>query len=174
MRMYHELRAFVVALAALAVLGACSQSSQSSAGSAPTAIAEIIATAETSTDPRFNPTAAAGGGINASNAISADDITTALKAVPQASQLKLMANSSPAGAKGGDVQSVSIIAQDAGGLLKSLDATGKKTLGDALLTAAGTAWPNASVSLLVTDPAGAGGQIIGSRAPGGANTVIVS
>jgi hypothetical protein len=125
-------------------------------------------------DPRFNPTAAAGGGINASNALSADDITTAFKSVPQASQLKLMANSSPPGAKGADVQTISVIAQDTSGLLKTLDPTGKRAMGDALLTAAGGAWPNAAVSMLISDPAGAGGAIIGSRGPGGPNTVIVS
>ena len=45
---------------------------------------------------------------------------------------------------------------------------------EAMLTAASTAWPNASVSLLVSDPSGAGGQIVGIRAAGGTNTVIVS
>ena len=125
-------------------------------------------------DPRLNATAAVGGGINASNAISADDIASVFKSLPQASQLKVTANSSPPGAKGSDVQSVSVNCQDTGGVLKGLDPPGKRTLGEAMLTAAAAAWPNASVSLLVSDPAGTGGQIIGIRAPGGANTVIVS
>jgi len=86
----------------------------------------------------------------------------------------MAANSSPPGAKGGDVQTVSVNCQDTGGLLKGLDATGKRTLGEAMLTAAAEAWPNASVSLLVSDPSGASGQIIGIRTAGGANTVIVS
>jgi hypothetical protein len=55
-----------------------------------------------------------------------------------------------------------------------LDSDGRRTLGEALLTAAGTAWPQARVSLLVIDPAGSAGQIIGSRPPGGPNSVIVS
>ena len=61
-----------------------------------------------------------------------------------------------AGARGPDVTSISVVAQDTGGLLKSLDAAGKRSLGDAILTAAGTAWPNASVSLLISDPGGGG------------------
>jgi hypothetical protein len=180
-----EIRAVVAGLVAMVVLGACSQSSPppttapTTVSQASTAVSQAATSlsegATTATlDPRFNPTAAAGGGINASNVISADDIVAAFKAVPQASQLKVTANSSPPGAKGADVQSVSVVAQDASSLLKSLDPDGKRALGDALLTAAGAAWPNASVSLLVTDATGAGGQIIGSRIAGGGNTVIVS
>jgi hypothetical protein len=59
-------------------------------------------------------------------------------------------------------------------VLKGLDATAKKSLGDAILTAASTAWPNATISLLVSDPAGGGGQIIGSRPKGGPNTVLAT
>ena len=172
-KMRGEIRALGAGLATLALLGACAQPVPPATDSAPTALVEAIATAGAAVDPRFNPTAAAGGGINASNAITADDIATIFKAIPQANQLKLEANSSPPGARGSDVQTVSVIAQDTGGVLKGLDATAKRALGDGLLTAAGTAWPNASVSLLVSDPAGAGGQIIGSRAAGGTNTVIV-
>jgi len=72
------------------------------------------------------------------------------------------------------VTSISVIAQDPGGVLKALDQAGKQSLGQGILTAAGEAWPNASVSLLVTDPAGTGGQIIGSRVKGGPNTVIAT
>lgn len=169
-----ETRALVIGVVAVVLLGACSQSSPSQSSSAPAAPVEAAPTAPVSTDPRLNPTAAVGGGINASNAVSADDISSVFKSLPQASQLKMTANSSPPGAKGSEVQSVSVNCQDTGGLLKSLDATGKRTLGEALLTAAGTAWPNASVSLLVSDPSGSGGQIIGIRAAGGTNTVIVS
>ena len=109
--------------------------------------------------PEFNPPA---------------DLKTVFASVPQIDKLRLTANSSPPGAKSGDVVTVSVIAQDGGGLLKELDQTAKRSLGEALLTAAGTAWPNASVSLLVSDPSGAGGQIIGSRGAGGPNTIIVS
>jgi len=176
MKILVEMRAFGIGLLAVFLLGACSQSapSSSSSGSAPTAAVEAAPTAPSSDDPRLNPTAAVGGGINASNAISADDISSVFKSLPQASQLKVTANSSPPGATGGEVQSVSVNCQDTGGVLKSLDAAGKRTLGEALLTAAGTAWPNASVSLLVSDPSGASGQIVGIRAAGGTNTVIVS
>jgi hypothetical protein len=174
MKMPFECRPLGVGLAAMVLLGACSQGSAPPPPASVQTIVAEVPTADTSSDPRLNPTAAVGGGINASNAISADDVSSALKAVPQASQLKLTANSSPPGAKGKDVQSVSIIAQDTGGVLKALDATGKRALGDALLSAAVAAWPNATVSLLVSDPSGTGGQIIGSRAVGGVNTVIVS
>ena len=180
------IRALAVGLIAGAVLGACSQSSAptstapTSAGQASTAAEQpassvsLDATVVASLDPWFDPTAAAGGGFNASNALSADDISVAFKSVPQASQLKVMANSSPPGAKGADVQTISVIGQDSSGVLKSLDANGKRAMGDALLTAAGAAWPNAAVSMLISDAAGTGGQIIGSRGPGGPNTVIVS
>jgi len=163
-----DLRAVGVGAVALVVLGACSQ------GGAPPSGVTQLATDEPTLEARFNATAAVGGGINASNAVSADDVTSVLASIPGINQLKVTANSSPPGAKGGDVTSVSLIAQDSGGLLKSLDVAGKRTLGEAILTAAGTAWPKAGVSLLVTDPTGSGGQIIGSRGPGGPNTVIAS
>ena len=173
MNIMVEVRSFAVGILAMVLLGACSSSSPAQTSNAPAPV-EAAPTAPSSTDPRFNPTAAVGGGINASNAISADDVTAVFNALPQASGFKMTANSSPPGAKGGDVQSVSVNCQDTGGVLKGLDAAGKRTLGEAMLTAAGAAWPNASVSLLVSDPSGAGGQIIGIRAAGGANTVIVS
>jgi hypothetical protein len=164
-----DLRAVGVGALALVVLGACSQ-----AGAPPSGVATGVAQAtdEPTLEARFNATAAVGGGINASNAVSADDVASVLAAVPGINQLKVTANSSPPGAKGADVTSVSLIAQDSGGLLKTLDTAGKRTLAEAILTAAGTAWPKAGVSLLVTDPTGSGGQIIGSRGPGGPNTVI--
>ncbi len=186
-KMLFEFRALSVGLTALVILGACSQNSTPQTNSAPTTASQaatvvsqaataVIAsgTALPTIEAHFNPTEAVGGGANSSNAISGDDITAAFKSVVQASQLKLVANSSPPGAKGSDVQSVSVIGQDSSGLLKGLDMTGKRALGDALLTAAGAAWPNASVSLLVTDTTGTGGQIIGSRGAGSPNMVIVS
>jgi hypothetical protein len=174
MKIPVEIRALSIGVLAVVLLGACSQPSASPPSTAPAGAVEAAPTAPSSTDPRLNPTAAVGGGINSSNAISADDVSSVFKSLPQASGLKMTANSSPPGAKGSDVQSVSINCQDSGGVLKGLDATGKRTLGEAMLTAAGQAWPNASVSLLVSDPSGAGGQIIGIRAAGGTNTVIVS
>jgi hypothetical protein len=66
-----------------------------------------------------------------------------------------------------------VIAQDSGGLLKGMDTAAKQSLGDAILTAAGAAWPNASVSLLVSGPTG-GGTIIGQRPKGGPNNVIAT
>jgi hypothetical protein len=167
-----DARAVGVGALALVVLGACSQGGAPQGGVG--AGAAQLATDEPTLEARFNATAAVGGGINASNAVSADDITSVLASVPGINQLKVTANSSPPGAKGADVTSVSLIAQDSGGLLKTLDAAGKRTLAEAILTAAGTAWPKAGVSLLVTDPTGSGGQIIGSRGPGGPNTVIAS
>jgi hypothetical protein len=173
MKRLVEIRAAGIVLLTAVLLAACSQSSPSQTSNRPTSV-EAAATAPTSNDPRLNPTAAVGGGINASNVISADDINSVFKALPQTSQFKMTANSSPPGAKGSEVQTVSVNCQDTGGVLKSLDAAGKRTLGEAMLTAAGTAWPNASVSLLVSDPSGAAGQIVGIRAAGGTNTVIVS
>jgi hypothetical protein len=164
-----DVRAVGVGVLALVVLGACSQGA-----APPSGVATQVATDEPTLEARFNATAAVGGGINASNAVSADDVTSVLASIPAINQLKVTANSSPPGAKGADVTSVSVIAQDSGGLLKSLDVAGKRTLGEAILTAAGTAWPKAGVSLLVTDPTSSGGQIIGSRGPGGPNTVIAS
>jgi hypothetical protein len=184
MKMLPEIRALGVGLGAIVILGACSQNTTPQTNTAPTIgsvdvgqVSTVVsqqATVVAGLDPRFNPTAAAGGGINASNVISADDIAAAFKSLPQASQLKLTANSSPPGAKGADVQSVSVVAQDTSGVLKGLDPNGKRALGDALLTAAGAAWPKASVSMLISDASGAGGQIIGSRGPDGTNTIIVS
>lgn len=162
----------MVALFVLAALGACSQSAPP-AGSGPTVGVEV-GTAVATLEPRFDATAAVGGGINASNSLVTDDVKAVFASVPQIDKLRLAANSSPPGAKGGDVTSVSVTAQDGGGLLKQMDPAAKRSLAEALLTAAGTAWPNASVSLLVSDPAGAGGTIIGSRARGGPNSIIVS
>jgi hypothetical protein len=161
------MKTVVAALALLLVLGACSQTSSPSAGGSATAASEI-STAVSKLDPQFNPTAVVSG------ALSADEVNAAFTSIPQIDQLKVMANASPAGARGEDVQSVSIVAQDSAGVLNTLDQDGKRSLGDSILRAAGTAWPKASVSLLITDPSGRGGQIIGSHPPGGANTVIVS
>jgi hypothetical protein len=172
MKVLRMARPFGAAVVAWLVLGACSQAATPLAN-VPTAVT-AIATPVASLEARFDATAAVGGGVNSSNAVSTDDIKTVFASIPQIDQLVVTANSSPPGAKGGDVTSVSVIAQDGGGLLKGLDPTAKKSLAEALLTTAGTAWPNASVSLLVADPAGAGGQIIGSRAKGGPNTIIVS
>ena len=170
------MRSGLVALATMLVLGACSQSASPPATNVTTAATAVtgLATAAASLEPRFNPTFAVGGGANSSNAISGADVTSALAAVPGIDQLRVSANSSPPDAKGADVTSVSIVAQDNGVLLKGLDQAGKRALAEAMLTAAATAWPKAGVSLLVTDQAGTGGQIIGSRAPGGTNSVIVS
>jgi hypothetical protein len=169
------MKTFLVPLGAMLVLGACSQSAAPPAESVPTvAPASAPATAVASLEARFNPTAAVGGGANASNAISPEDLKLAFESVPQIDKLRITANSSPPGAKGPDVTSVSIIAQDSGGLLKGFDQAAKRGLGESLLAAAGSAWTKASVSLLVTDPSGVGGQIIGSRVPGGPNTVIVT
>jgi hypothetical protein len=55
-----------------------------------------------------------------------------------------------------------------------MDQAGKRALGEAMLNAAVAIWPKASVSLLISDAVGGGGQIIGSHPPGGANTVIVA
>jgi hypothetical protein len=98
-------------------------------------------------------------------------LKAALAAVPQIDQLRMTANSSPAGAKGDAVLSVSITGQDPNGVLAKLDSAAKKSLAEAILTGAGTAWPKASISLLVT---GGGGPIVGSRQPGGPNMVIAS
>ena len=125
-------------------------------------------------EARFDPTAAVGGGMNSSNTVVADDLKTVFASVAQIDKLNVTANSSPPGIRGGDVESVSVTAQDGGGFLKTLDQAAKRSLAEALLTAAAAAWPNARVSLLVSDPAGTGGQIIGSRPRGGPNTVIVS
>jgi hypothetical protein len=173
MRVFRGARPVGAAVVALLVLGACSQSAAPPQGNSPTA-ATVAATPMASLDARFDATAAVGGGMNSSNSVSTDDIKTVFGSIPQIDKLALTANSSPPGAKGGDVTSVSVIGQDGSGLLKGLDPTAKQSLAEVLLTTAGTAWPNASVSLLVSDPAGGGGQIIGSRARGGPNTIIVS
>ena len=162
-------------LIVLVILGACSQSAQPAVETSTSVISAIEgATPQASAEGHFNPTEAVGGGANASNAVSPDEVAKVFAAVPQAGQLRLMANSSPPGAAGPDVATVSVVAQDSGGVLKGLDATAKRSLGDAILSAAATAWPNANVSLLVSDPAGSGGSIIGSRPVGGPNTVIAT
>jgi|SRR5919199_6001411 xanthine/uracil/vitamin C permease (AzgA family) len=164
--------AFVAGLVILVALVACSQAAPR-VETGPVATSAIQgATPAASVEARLNPTEAVGGGSLSSNAIPADDVAKVFATVSQASQLKFSANSSPPGATGADVATVSVIAQDSGGLLKGMDATAKQSLGDAILTAAGTAWPNASVSLLVSSAAG--GTIIGQRPKGGPNTVIAS
>lgn len=173
MKIVGTARACGIAMVALLVLGACSQGNPPPVANAPTGVTEATTPVET-LEPRFDATAAVGGGMNSSNTVVTDDLKAVFASVPQIDKLRITANSSPPGAKSGDVQTVSVVAQDAGGLLKELDQAARRGLGEALLTAAGTAWPNASVSLLVSDPAGAGGTIIGSRAAGGPNTIIVS
>ena len=169
----NTLRGLLVGLAMLGALVACSQSSAPvNTGAVATAVLES-ATPAASVDAPFNPTEAVAGGALASNAVAADEITRAFTSVPQAAQLKFTANSSPPGATGADVATISIVAQDGGGVLKDMDQAGKQSLGDAILTAAGTAWPNASVSLLVSGPAGSG-TIIGQRPRGGPNSVIAT
>jgi hypothetical protein len=177
MKMNLDARALGAGLIAVIVLGACSQGAAPQTGGSappgPTTVAEIPTAAGTP-DPRFNATAAVGGGINASNVVSADDVKAAFGAVPQIDQLKLSLNSSPPGARGTDVTSVSIVAQDSGGVLKAMDQAAKRSLAEAILNGAAGAWPKSSISLLLSDPTGGGGQIIGSHSPGGPNTVIVS
>lgn len=156
-------------------LAACSQAAPpaptaTAAGPQATSAVEG-ATPQGTVAGHFNPTEAVGGGANSSSAVT--DVSSIFSAVPQAAQLRISANSTPPGASGADVQSVSVLAQDGGGLLKSLDAAGKQALGNAILDAARTAWPNATVSLLVSDPTG-GGQIIGTQPKGGTNTVIAT
>jgi hypothetical protein len=166
-------RAIVTGVVVAIAMIACGQNAapavQAPAPDATSAIQGATAIV-TGVEAHFNPTEGVGGGALGSNPVS--DVTSIFATVPQASQLKITANSSPPGATGAEVQTVSVVAQDAGGLLKSLDATGKKNLGNALLTSAGSAWPNATISLLITDPAG--GSLIGSRPKGGPNTVIAT
>lgn len=168
-------RGVVVGVVTAIVLAACSQAAPAEVNTPAAAVAtsaiEGATAVVTAVEGHFNPTEAVGGGANSSSAVA--DVSTVLAAIPQAAQLKFTANSSPPGATGADVQSVSIIGQDPSAVLKSLDATAKKTLGDAILTAAANAWPNASISLLISSPAG-GGQVIGTRPKGGPNTVIAS
>lgn len=168
-------RAWFIGLVLPGVLVACSQAAPPAVKTAtePTSAIEG-ATPAASAEGHFNPTEAVGGGSNASTAVAADEIARIFASVPQASQLRFSANSSPPGASGPEVATVSVVAQDNGGLLKGLDPSAKKTLAEAILTAAGGAWPNAAVSLLVTDPAGGGSPIIGSRPKGGPNTVIAT
>jgi len=167
----NVIRAIGGAAVSLAVLGACSQPAPPAGPtSPPVATFPPAGTLEA----RFNPTAAIGLGANVAGALSTDDLAPVFAAVTQTGQMRFSANASPAGARGADVQSVSIRAEDTGGVLRGLDSAGRRTLGDALLTAAATAWPQARVSLLVVDASGAAGQIIGSRPPGGPNSVIVS
>ena len=122
--------------------------------------------------PGVSATEAVGYTTNANSAVA--DLSQVFASVQQASQLQLTANATPPGTTGADVQSISIVGQDKGGLLKSLDSAGKQSLGNALLTAAAAAWPNASISLLVSDPSGGGGTIIGSHPKGGQSSVIAS
>jgi hypothetical protein len=122
--------------------------------------------------PGVTATEAVGYTSNATGAVA--NLSQVFASVQQASGLQLSANSTPSGATGADVQSISIVGQDKGGLLKGLDAAGKQTLGNALLTAAVAAWPNATISLLITDASGGGGTIIGQHPQGGQNTVIAT
>jgi len=173
MRLRPAVRALVAALVIAIVLAACSQGAPPAVAPTPdaTSILESVKPIVTEVAGHFNPTEAVGGGAMSSNTLA--DVTAIFASLPQANQLKISANASPPGATGPDVTSVSVIAQDSGGLLKELDAAGKKTLGDSVLAAAGGAWPNATISLLITSTTG-GGQIIGSRPKGGPNTVIAS
>jgi hypothetical protein len=164
----------VAALAVLVVLAACSQGAPPSPQSVATAIVEVPTAVVATLEPRFNPTSAAGGGANASNSVSADDLNALLAGLPQASAFKVTANSSPAGARGAEVMSISVNVQDTAGVLKTLDQAGKRTVVETLLNAAGTTWPKATVSLLVTDATAGGSPMIGSRPPGGPNLVLVS
>ena len=169
----HTVYAFLAGLVILAGLVACSPGTPR-VDTAPAATSAIEgATPAASVEARLNPTEAVGGGALASNAISADDVAKVFATVSQASQLTFSANSSPPGATGADVMTVSVVAQDSGGLLKGMDTTAKQSLGDTILTAAGTAWPNASVSLLVSSTVGSG-SIIGQRPKGGPNNIIAT
>ena len=173
--------AWLVGLLLLGALAACSQAAppvvnaptESTSGASATSAIEGATPAAT-VEGHFNPTEAVGGGSNSSTAVAADELARIFASVPQGSQLQLAASSSPPGATGPDVATVSVVAQDSGGLLQGLDASARRTLGDAFLTAAGTAWPNAAVSLLITDPARGGSSVIGSRPKGGPNTVITT
>jgi hypothetical protein len=161
-------------LLVLVVLGACSGSGSSQP--APAAPPAVVATVEglpsavASLEARFDPTAAVGGGVNASGAITPEEITRIFGSVPQAAGMRFAASGSPPGATGSALTSVSITAEDTAGTLKSLDANAKKSLGESLLNATASAWPQARITLLVTSTGG--GQIIGTRPPGGPNTII--
>jgi hypothetical protein len=158
----------------LLVLAACSRPLSQGAASGPTAPPVETPPPAATLEPRFNPTAAIGLGANASAALTPDDLAPAFAAVPRSGQLRFTATASPPGARGADVVSVSVRAEDTASVLRGMDAMGRRMLGEALLTAAGTAWPRARVSLLVVAADGAPGQIIGSRPPGGPNSVIVA
>jgi hypothetical protein len=156
----------------LVLLGACSRASAPPAAPAGAPAAAAPPTPIASLEARFDPTAAVGGGANTSGVISADEISRTFASIPQAAQMRFVANASPPGATGATVTSISISADDTAGVLASLNASDKRALGEALLNAAGTAWPQARITLLANG--GAGGQIIGTRPPGGPNTVIAS
>jgi hypothetical protein len=162
------MRAMAVGVVVGLILTACGQAAPREPE--PTAAIEGVTPVASAVEGHFNPTEAIGQGANSSSSVT--DVASVFAAVQQASQLKITANSSPPGATGGDVQSVSVIAQDTGGVLKGLNADGKQTLGNALLNAAVAAWPNASISLLISDPAGASGTIIGNHPKGGQNSII--
>jgi hypothetical protein len=165
-----------VAIAIVIVLAACGQAAPAEPGpnpdAGPTSAVEGATPAVGVVEGHFNPTEAIGQGANSSSAVS--DPASAFAAVQQASKLHFTANSSPPGATDGDVQTISIVGQDTAGLLKELDSAGKQSLGDALLSAAAMAWPNASISLLISDPNSASGTIIGNHPKGGQNTVIAT
>jgi hypothetical protein len=156
----------------LVLLGACARASAPPAESAGAPVVAAPPTPIASLEARFDPTAAVGGGANISGALSADEISRTFAPVAQAAQMRFVANASPPGASGATVTSISITAEDTGGVLASLNASDKRALGEALLNAAGTAWPQARITLLASG--GPGGQIIGTRPPGGPNTVIAS
>jgi hypothetical protein len=163
------MRAVAACLGVLIVLGACSQPAPSSTSSG----APVATEAPTpSGEGHFNPTEAVGGGANSSSTIA--DVSSIFASVPQVNQLRLTVNASPPNASGADVTAVSVVGQDPAGLLKSLDSAAKQTLGDAMLTAAATAWPNATISLLISDASGGSSQIIGNRPQGGPNTIIAT
>jgi hypothetical protein len=159
-------------LLVLLLMSACSQGAAPSAPPAgAVATVQSFQTPLASLEARFDPTAAVGGGVNSSGAISADEINRTFASVGQAAQLRFTANASPPGAVGPAVTSISITAMDPSGVLTPLDATAKKSLGEALLNAAAASWPQARITLLAS---GTGGQIIGTRPPGGPNTVIAT
>jgi hypothetical protein len=164
----------LLGIATLLALAACSRPPPQSDAQGPTALPVETPPPAATLEPRFNPTAAIGLGVNVSAALTPDDLAPAFAAVPQSGQMRFTATASPPGTRGADVLSVSVRAEDTAGVLRGMDATGRRMLGDALLTAAGTAWPRARVSLLVIAADGAPGQIIGSRPPGGPNSVIVA
>jgi hypothetical protein len=150
------------------VLEACA----SSAAPAPSATQDVATVQSVATlSARFDPTAAVGGGSNASGAVTADQLKTIFGGVQPAAQLNISANASPPGATGSAVTSVSINATDSSGVLKGMDAAARHAMADALLTAAGAAWPQASISMLLSDP-GSRTTMVGTRPPGGPNTVI--